>query len=246
MSEDLHSLSGAYALGSLSDEERDRFEAHLADCVDCRTEVDGFLATSARIGAAAAATPPAELKARVLAAVSETRQLPPPAQETATDDEPSAGGVSKIWRQGMLLAVAAAIVALVAIGITVVVKQGEVTDVRAQADRVSEVIAAPDARLIRGDVAGGGNAAVVVSGERDSAVIVLTGLPVAAPDRTYQLWFIGADGARSAGTIDLHDPERVTRVLNDLGATDAIGLTIEPHGGSRQPTTDPVLALELR
>ena len=34
---DLHLLSGAYAVDALDDLERARFEAHLRTCADCRT-----------------------------------------------------------------------------------------------------------------------------------------------------------------------------------------------------------------
>ena len=36
MSDDLHSLSGAYALDALDDDERADFEEHLARCATCR------------------------------------------------------------------------------------------------------------------------------------------------------------------------------------------------------------------
>lgn len=244
MNRDLHSLAGAYALDALTDDDRAEFEEHLDQCTDCRTEVDEFLATSARIGAAVATAPPDGLKDRVLADVAATRQRPPVPKRSRADPR-HAGGMSRVWRRLTGLAVAATIVALAAVAVTIVVQQRHVTEAREHADRISEVIAAPDARLLREDVTGGGAATLVISGDHDTAVMVLSGLPTTKSDHTYQLWFIGKDGARSAGTIDIRQPAHATRFLNGPGAADAIGLTIEPQGGSPQPTTKPVLALEL-
>ena len=39
MSDDIHALSGAYAVDALDDVERARFERHLANCEACRAEV---------------------------------------------------------------------------------------------------------------------------------------------------------------------------------------------------------------
>ena len=39
---DIHALSGAYAVDALDDDERAQFEAHLAGCPSCRSEVDSL------------------------------------------------------------------------------------------------------------------------------------------------------------------------------------------------------------
>lgn len=62
-----HSLAGPYALDALEPAERARFERHLAGCAGCQSEVRDFAEVAASLGRAAAATPPASLKGRVLA-----------------------------------------------------------------------------------------------------------------------------------------------------------------------------------
>ena len=75
---DPHSLSGAYALDALEPgAERDRFTRHLGRCQSCASEVRGFREVATAMAFAAAAEPPPELRARVLAAAARTRQLPP-------------------------------------------------------------------------------------------------------------------------------------------------------------------------
>jgi anti-sigma factor RsiW len=63
----LHLLTGAYAVNALDPAERDEFEAHLAQCTDCSTEVRGLLDIAARLAAAEATAPPARLKAAAAA-----------------------------------------------------------------------------------------------------------------------------------------------------------------------------------
>jgi anti-sigma factor RsiW len=77
--DDLHVLTGSYALDALAGPERKSFEHHLAHCIACRAEVRGLRETAARLAMARALRPPPPLRARVLAAAYLTRQLRPPA-----------------------------------------------------------------------------------------------------------------------------------------------------------------------
>ena len=61
MTTDLHSLVAPYALDALDPHERARYEAHLEDCADCRSELAGFRATAARLGELENQSPPAEI-----------------------------------------------------------------------------------------------------------------------------------------------------------------------------------------
>src|SRR6266568_4988363 len=77
MRDDLHVLTGSYALDAVSDAEREEFERHLQHCPTCEAEVRGLRETAARFALACAMTPPAQMEGRVLAAAYQTRQLPP-------------------------------------------------------------------------------------------------------------------------------------------------------------------------
>ena len=91
MSDDLHSLSGAYALDALDDDERADFEEHLARCATCRDEVDSFGAVTPLLAETVAVTPPPSLRDDILARAAQTRQDPPPAAHpTPTDAEDEA------------------------------------------------------------------------------------------------------------------------------------------------------------
>jgi anti-sigma-K factor RskA len=88
--------------------------------------------------------------------------------------------------------------------------------------------------------------AVVVSASLGEAVFVADDLQAAPAGETYQLWFVNADGsAASAGTFAPHDGDAAVPLVGSPGAAAAVGMTLEPAGGSPQPTTQPVLAIPL-
>jgi anti-sigma-K factor RskA len=64
--------------------------------------------------------------------------------------------------------------------------------------------------------------------------------------RTFQVWRVSGDEPDSAAVIgqaDL-DNDGVT-LLIDAGDADAVAVTEEPTGGSEQPTTDALVAVDL-
>jgi anti-sigma-K factor RskA len=75
--EDLHVLTGSYALDALTNSEREDFERHLQHCPSCEAEVRGLRETAARLAVAKSSRPPARMESAVLAATYRTRQLPP-------------------------------------------------------------------------------------------------------------------------------------------------------------------------
>ena len=62
----------------------------------------------------------------------------------------------------------------------------------------------------------------------------------------YQMWLINDAGPHSAGTMDAQAvAPSTTAVLPDLDGSSTLAFTIEPPGGSQQPTTEPFAALPL-
>ena len=77
MNPDTHALAGAYAVNAVTEEERRSFELHLDQCADCRAEVAELRAAAATIAADVELPPSPALRASILSAVSQTRQLSP-------------------------------------------------------------------------------------------------------------------------------------------------------------------------
>ncbi|MEO6145426.1 MAG: anti-sigma factor [Dermatophilaceae bacterium] len=80
---DIHTLSGAYAVDAVDAAERARFEAHLTDCSECRDEVASLRAAAGELASVTLASPPPSLRAAVLRDISSVRPLPPRVTEQA-------------------------------------------------------------------------------------------------------------------------------------------------------------------
>ncbi|QGV77331.1 anti-sigma factor [Streptomyces ficellus] len=241
---DAHTLVAAYALGALDDDEREDFDAHLLACEACRQEAAEFRATTARLAAAAAQPPPTAAKAEVMAAIDGVRQLPPriPAPSAA----PVLGGILR--RRAVPLALAAGVAAAVLGGVAVWQAQNgqdleqQARQAQRQLDAVSAVLAAPDAGTVHGRAANGALTTVVASDRQNAAVFTAANLPAPGTGKTYQLWLDHDGTMRPAGLI--HGDGTVVLTGNPADAG-AVGLTVEPAGGSPRPTTDPLLLMTL-
>jgi len=111
---------------------------------------------------------------------------------------------------------------------------------------MAKVVAASDAMRVTSSK-GGMTAEVAYSRQLGKAAIDVTGLPPAPDGKTYQLWYVGPDQvARSAGLLDADADGHGSLLLQgDANAAAAVGMTVEPEGGSAQPTTDPVVVIAL-
>ena len=77
MNDDIHGLSGAYAVDAVDADERVAFEQHLAVCSQCREEVASLRAAATQLAGMTETAPPARLRASVLREISAIRPLPP-------------------------------------------------------------------------------------------------------------------------------------------------------------------------
>jgi anti-sigma-K factor RskA len=233
---DLHLLTGAYAVDALDADERARFERHLAGCDACQDEVRGLRETAARLGAATAIVPPPGMRPRVLAAAARTRQLPPVGR---------ANGAYRTIRRRFprpvtMITVTAAAAVIVALLVLQVTTRGQLNSAQGRNQAIAAVLAAPDAHVETGATSAGGTVTAVISASHREAVITAAGMPSLSGNRVYQLWVITRTGARSAGLM----PGQVEPVLaSGLGAGDRLGITIEPAGGTTQPTTAPIVLI---
>lgn len=239
--DELHDLAPLHALDALDDVERRRFERHLATCDRCTATVAELRATAAELADAVAVEPPPALRARVLAEVAGTPQVPGGAATTGAPGGAAGAGRRPSaeharWRPAAALAAAAAVLALVLGGGWVVT---DLADERDRAQELAAVLAAPDARTATLEGEPGATLRVVWSPEADAAVVVGAGLADPGEGRVYELWALAPDGPRSAGLFEPGDDGIVRRRL-DLPAEPAggWGVTIEPAGGSPQPTGD--------
>lgn len=271
MAHDPSLSTGAAALNALAGPESDEFEAHLAECVICSSEMAGFLETAARLGAAAAQTPPDAMRSAVMAMVSVTRQLPPEVTETTLElpvqgrhhgdpdaaSEPPAGpgaqsesvGAkvidlnSRRRFSGRLLLAAAAVIAI-AIAAVAIFKTPENTDANLALQNC--VLSAADTHVQPATDDSKATSNVRLSNSCGAAIIELTDVGQLPADKTYQLWIIAGDQPRSVETMlpDANGTMPVVVTALQVGDT-LLGVTVEPAGGSTQPTTAPVVKVPI-
>jgi anti-sigma-K factor RskA len=242
---DLHSLAGPYALDALeAGSERDRFTRHLSRCQSCAAEVKGFREVATAMAFAAAAEPPAELRDRVLTAAARTRQLAPEVSAHARPRRTRARVPWVPWLSGVVAT--ASVVVAVLFGLAQAHTRDELNQVRAENQAISLLLSAPGAQLLTHEVTRGGVATVVLAADRHELAVVTTGLPALPPGQVYQLWLIGKPKIVSAGLLPAAKNGQTPAVLaTGVVKGDTLGLTVEPAGGSAQPTTTPILALPL-
>ncbi len=234
MTVDLHSLIAPYALDALEADDRSRFEAHLAQCEQCRAELVGFVATAARLGEAQAVTPPAELRERLVTMAASTSQEHPVV--TALSQR------SRIRRVAPRIVLAAAIAAAV-LGIGgFVAEKDRADDLSAERSRMEAVLTAEDGAMTVDDASGGGNVRVVASKSHDAAVVLGESLPTLGDDKTYQVWHMEDGKPTSVGLLGQGPGMLYAKGSN---AADAYAVTVEPAGGSPQPTSEPIAAAPL-
>jgi anti-sigma-K factor RskA len=242
---DLHSLSGAYALDALDGPaERDRFDRHLNRCPSCAGEVRGFREVATALAFAVTAEAPPELRGQVLAAAARTRQLPP---EVTRHVPPQRTRPWVPWVPWLSGAVALASIAVaVFFGLAQSQTQDELNQARAQNQALSVVLSAPQVKVLSQVSTKGGTAIVVLAAERHELAVVTTGLPALPPGKVYQLWLIGKPKIVSAGLLPQAKAGQTPAVLaTGLVKGEALGLTVEPAGGSAQPSTTPIVDLPL-
>jgi anti-sigma-K factor RskA len=265
MRDDSHVLSGAYVLDALSEPERESFERHLQLCPLCTDEVRGLRETAARLGLAKALDPPPQLRSQVLAAAYRTRQLPPPVGDRIGLDRRRtrarnlfvvSPGHAQPGVPGRLLGrplvprlagalAAAAVVVVATLGISQSLTRHQPGGAPAATAAISRVVTATDARTETERTSAGGTVTVVVSADRQAAVVSAAGMRSLPAAQTYQLWVMGPHGsARSAGLLS--GTGRAGPVLaSGVEPGDQIGITVEPAGGTSSPTTAPVIAVPV-
>ena len=244
--------TGSYALGALDADEVAAFEKHLAEHAETRNEATELGDTAVLLGLAVPpVSPPASLKASLMAQLDATPQVSaePPAPAPSAAPPLLAGRAETRararWssRPVVALASAAAVIGLIAGGGAVATSVFQNNQRQEQADLFAAINAASDSQRRSVEVADG-TATLVWSEELQASALIVDGLERLPSSKDYELWYIGESGIRSAGILSA-DGSRTWRVLEgSMQAGDVVGVTVEPRGGSEQPTTDPIIKIE--
>ena len=249
--DDIHNLSGAYAVDAVDEVERARFEAHLASCPQCQAEVAGLRAAAGELSSTSLTAPPPSLRASLLRDISSVRPLPPEvtsqeaaAPEPVTLSAPSAptsleSKRAEQARRGPWLKWLAGVAAAVVLATGGLVwhpwTSGTST---AQLTATQQVLQARDAQRFEKKL-GAATATIVRSPSLNKAVIVTANLPAAPVGKVYELWLQQGKTLVKAGFLP-NGSSKTVLLEGDASTAAGAGITIEPAGGSPTPSLPPL------
>ena len=233
--DEIEDLGGAYALGALPPETLREVEEHLEGC-SRHAEIAALGAAAASLAwSAEEREPPPALKARLMAAIRE-EAMPAAAAVPGTARHQGAG----FWRRLVerrvtpyaiagVLAVAA--VALIGWNVTLQLSDGD---------------GAAGASVHTLSDGGDAHGRILYLADERVAVMTVAGLEPLPSDMTYQVWAISEDTVTGIGTFNTSASGEASAAMEvDLKGARSVAITVEPAGGSPEPTTEPVLQADI-
>lgn len=233
-------LLPAYVIGSLDSDEARQVESHLLSCWICRNESSAFQAVADALSfVAPVAAPSPDLKDRLMQRVHSVNTVRP--RERVLSQPPA-----RPWLERLLpvwgLASLFLIIGLAASSLVLWQRVNHLEFATAPGGMRAVPLSATDS-------APSATGFVLISVDGEDGALVVDGLAPLGESQQYQLWLI-RDGQRISGAIFSTDEKsyggtriRAPRSLLEYSAVD---ITIEPAGGSPQPTGDQVLGGPLR
>jgi anti-sigma-K factor RskA len=249
--EELFELAAAYALGATTPDESAAIEAALPSSPELAAEVASFREVAAEMAQLRPVTPSAAMRSRLLDRVHRERPAARPS-----------GGVGRSrWNdRGRHFAAAASILVVAALGAQslLLAKRAREAE-RARADAAAHLAhreetlntllhAEKDLRVIHlkaADTVKGPGIQFFWNEKHRSGVVHAFRLPPAPANHAYQVWAV-VDGHPASMKVFNSDPdghalvEGLALPSTSHGVT-LIAVTLEPAGGSPQPTTEPFL-----
>lgn len=255
---------GAYALDSLTPDERAAIDAHLKSCASCSAELRAMSVAAAGMGTSVPLRPMARdrsaaVKRRLLARAEADKTGVTPIRSAAIPARPSrlpwwiaaAASVAFIVAMYQRFEIARDRDEIAAAYAKEFLSVGLLRDSLAAKDRTLSAMAGSDVKVV--DLVANNrrpNARMFWAQSTNTWTMFAHDLPAPASGRTYQLWLITRTGERiSAGTFN-PDPSGNAVVSAqyalDRNALQAIAVTDEPAGGVPQPTGDIVISGQPR
>ncbi|HYI21447.1 MAG TPA: anti-sigma factor [Candidatus Limnocylindrales bacterium] len=272
---DVSELAGLYVLDALEPAEAERIAAHLAACPEPHPEMAELGAVVPALALSVdEVDAPADLKRRVLesydryamataptagvasAAVAAPRPAPAPdasapvAPWRIEDQQPARRGSALPQWLGWVAAGAAVLVlAVVSVWALGIQQRANLETQRAETMAAAlETLAQPGSSfaVLEGLGPAAGVGGFVAFSPQGEGYMVMTNVPEAPAGMTYQAWYVVDGQPASAGTMSA-DAEGfvIAEGLPAVEGTDVMAITLEPVGGSAEPTSDPIVVGEM-
>lgn len=250
-----------YALDALTDEERRLVEEYLTEHPEARQQVEQMSRTASVLPQSVAPVePPRRVKQALLrrvAADAESQVRP------STQSQPSRRGLrfENFFRTFSLVTAAVAIVWVIVLNLQVARLRSEISGLNerlvAQSESLEKIITnlpqTNPSGVITVSLKGTqaqpqAQGQLLVNPNSQSAILVIAGLPPLEAGQTYQVWLIDGGAPVSAGLLTIDQNGQGVFVVTseeEIGSFNSLGISVEPEGGSPQPTGDIVVLSDL-
>ena len=221
----------AYALGALEEPEAAELRRHLADCDACRMQLQSLQSAVELLPRSVEQLgPPAGLGKRLMAIVrAEARDASRARVESAEPKRWRDWGIL-LWRPATAVAASTLLIVGAAGGYLL-----------HESDDPGSVVTARPSPAAPSNVAG------TLERADGSAILTMSRLPALPPNEVYEVW-VKHDRTLEPSSlfVSRRDGTAEAAVPGPLDDADAVLVTREPRGGSRHPTSPPLLSADLR
>jgi anti-sigma-K factor RskA len=234
-------LKGAFVLGALPEGERRELEEYLAAHPERQAEIDELGAVAGLLAFSPHEQEPSpELRRRVMEVVK------------AEAAPRSARRRSVFTRFGEYLgarSLALGAAALLVIGLLLwnVLLHNQVNNLQGQVKDAQTQQQVQQGRTIelQGSWADQGVHAELTSIDKNQVILMVKNMPSVPDDRTCQVWVIHGDTPEPSGLFRPQGNMTATPITHSIKKANAVAVTVEPAGGSKKPTSNPVLITKL-
>jgi anti-sigma-K factor RskA len=257
---EIEELLPFYALDALTDEEKELVESYLAEHPEARVQIEEISSAADSLPyGVSPVEPSSRTKAALMARVAVEQR-----SRASKANQPSRPRVMRfetIFQAFSLGAATVAIIWAVVLNIRLSRLQNEVSllgeALVAQSNSLEQINAklpqVIDSNVVTVSFSGttarpNAHGQLIADPNSHSAVLVIAGLSQLEAGKTYQVWLIDGGGPKSAGLLTVDENGQGLLILSsDLTIAEfkALGISIEPEGGSEQPTGDIVVLGDL-
>lgn len=236
----------AYSIGATDRAESAEVERLLAADPGLKREAAQYAAAATLLNATVPRVqPPAALKDKILTAARTAR----PATPVLMPKPQAAAPTRTRVRDVLVFLASAAAVLLIGVNVYWMNRVNELEALEAAAEHEREMAVAlltnaESKRIELMDDDGSMRAMIVFAEGHSEALMVTHNLPSLTPGRTYQLWQIDGEGRPvSVGLFNTTADGRLSMIFKpplSWHSVEALGISVEPEGGSETPTTEPI------
>jgi anti-sigma-K factor RskA len=227
--EDFQELTAAYALDALEEQDERAYEEHLSTCPQCREDLAAVRETAGLLAyGVAAETPPPALRERIL--------------DQARSERANVIPIRRRWALPAAASVAA-VAAMAAIGLGIWASSlrsdlsGE-RQARTGLEQVVSVISDPRSERVSASV---GSGTLVVSPTR-AAALILSNLDPAPSGKIYEAWIAEDPAPKPAGLFQAAGESTHVALTRPVPKGATVMVTLEPAGGTTEPSAEPLFA----